>query len=214
MRKFSLTIVLIILNIVVHAEDKTSRISASVFEMAYQGDLARIKKLPNKSDLNAQDSEGMTPLMFASIAGQAETVRFLIDANVDLEKTNKAGDTALAIAVGNDQEATALTLLNAGAHTMILASHEHKPLLFSVVANNQTQLLQAMLKKNRLLVQTVDDERETALFEAVRYGSKDTIRILLKAGINRKHKNKKGQTALSLAKQLKIKSVVKLLSAK
>ena len=71
-------------------------------------------------DINVvSDDRGNTPVMDAAACGDNEMVKVLIKSGADLNAVSKNGQTALILAVGQDNEDTALTLIRAGADMFI-----------------------------------------------------------------------------------------------
>lgn len=73
--------------------------------------------LKNGVEINAQNEEGRTALMYAVSEGSKELTEILIKngANVNLKDIN--GDTALIIAIGNENEEISELLIKSGANT-------------------------------------------------------------------------------------------------
>ena len=55
-------------------------------------------------DVNAQDSVGRTPLMYAVRYDRSEAVRLLLEAGADIDAKNKAGATAFDLALQIDNQ--------------------------------------------------------------------------------------------------------------
>ncbi len=70
--------------------------------------------LVHKANINAQDINGFTTLMYASLFGFKSIARLLLSNGADAQLTNNAGETALSIAEEN-------------AHTQIIALLQPKP---------------------------------------------------------------------------------------
>lgn len=71
----------------------------SLNEAAMKGDSSRVKDLISRgADINAQDKDGRTALMYASQNGQAGIVRMLVEAKADVNARDKDGATALMFA--------------------------------------------------------------------------------------------------------------------
>lgn len=75
-------------------EPRTPQQDLRLLEAARYGETARVAQLINDgTDLDAQDDNGRTALMFASMAGRAPVVRLLLDAGADRTiKDNSGGD--------------------------------------------------------------------------------------------------------------------------
>lgn len=61
--------------------------------------------LDGGADVNAVDSEGSTPLHFATKGESAEVVELLVDAGADVNATNKKGESPLYNAIRNTTSA-------------------------------------------------------------------------------------------------------------
>jgi ankyrin repeat protein len=85
---------------------------------ADQGDLSLIQQLLTaKADVNARDDFNATPLMWAAHRGFVDAVQLLLDnaPAIDINATNKRGDTALKIAQYNHCDAVVELLQAKGA---------------------------------------------------------------------------------------------------
>ena len=71
------------------ADGGTPAMSAAV-----HGETGALKEILEVSDLNAQDEDGWTALMFAACAGHPSSVAALLDAGADASIKNKDGATA------------------------------------------------------------------------------------------------------------------------
>ncbi|WP_374075679.1 ankyrin repeat domain-containing protein [Bdellovibrio bacteriovorus] len=198
-----------------------SSVSAStkaldVIKAAEVGDTAKLKKLlkDNKIDLNAQDEEGMTPLMSAAIGGRSEAVKLLLSKKVDLEKKNKVGDTALAVALTNDQYDIGDQLIKAGANVDITVAGDEGDTLLIRVSGDNSKATQTILKWNKALVNKSNKLGETALMRSVQNGLLEATKLLLANGADAKLKNKAGKTALDIAKESNNEEAIKLLTKK
>ncbi|CAJ1393867.1 unnamed protein product [Effrenium voratum] len=68
-------------------------------------------------DVNVQNKNGWTPLMWTAITGQVELAELLIQAASDIYKRDEKGMTALMWAAKHGHQEIARLLLNAGEHT-------------------------------------------------------------------------------------------------
>lgn len=80
-------------------------------------DLAELRRGIMSGWLNAQDEYGMTALSLTVMSGWLEGVKELLDAQADTElRYYRTGDTALKMAVEEQNEAVVIALLAAGAN--------------------------------------------------------------------------------------------------
>lgn len=180
------------------------------------GDKVKYSKLikDKNTDLNAQDEDGMTPLMSAALAGQVDLIKDLLKRKVQLEKKNKVGDTALAIAVSNEQYKSAKELIKAGAQVDIIVAGEEKDTLLIRAASLNTEITKLILNKDKELLNKTNNSGTTALMQSIRFGQNDIVKLLVSKGANVKIKNNLGQTALDIAKQSNNDLAVQILSKK
>lgn len=184
-----------------------------VLDAAGSGNLVALKKYKSKKgDLNAQDSHGLSALMQAVATGQKKTVDYLLQQKVNLELKNETGDTALAMAIGNEQDQIAVTLINAGAKTDVLGGENKNNLVFMAASVNATKTLEILTKKAPDQINAKNKKGDTALHEAARFGSEKTLEILLGAGAKKDLTNNEGKTALDIAKSINNEVAVKILS--
>ncbi len=184
-----------------------------IFDAAESGNIIALKKYQNtKGNLNAQDSHGLTLLMRAVASGQKNTVTYLLQQKVNLEFKNEIGDTALAMAIGNEQDQIAIALINAGAKINVLGGESKNNLVFMAASVNATKTLELLVKKAPSQINAKNKNGDTALHEAARFGSEKTLEILLKAGVKKDIINNEGKTPLDIAKSIKNEIVIKRLS--
>lgn len=187
----------------------------AALEAAGTGNLSALKQYQSKNgNLDAQNKQGLTPLMQAAATGQKKVVDFLLQHKADLELQNKNGDTALVMALANDQDAIAVQLIKAGAKTTVLGGENKNNLVFMAASTNCDQALKLLVQKNPELVNAQNQKGDSALHEAARFGSEKTLYILLAAGARKDLKNNEGKTPPDLAKALQNEAALKLLNSK
>src|SRR5687768_18595655 len=83
---------------------------------AYHGDAKEVRHILSlPCDIDAQDSHGMTALMYAALGGHSEVAKCLAEHGADLELQSRQRYTALMYAVRGGHVATAQALLGAKA---------------------------------------------------------------------------------------------------
>ena len=103
MRSIGITIVLTVLLIfgAVSCQRSSVEQDRALLEAAHSGDLKQVRDLLDKgADVNAQDKDGMTPLMWAMRSvpfggGSLDMVKMLLDRGADANAKDKSGGTAL-----------------------------------------------------------------------------------------------------------------------
>ncbi|HEY8269521.1 MAG TPA: ankyrin repeat domain-containing protein [Pseudobdellovibrionaceae bacterium] len=195
-----------------HAQGRALSIE-QVLDAAGSGKLVTLKKYHSKKgDLNAQDSHGLTPLMQAVATGQKKVVDYLLQQKVNLELKNANGDTALAMAIGNEQDQIAVALINAGAKVDVLGGEDKNNLVFMAASVNATKTLQLLTKKAPEQINMKNKNGDMPLHEAARFGTEKTLEVLLNAGAKKEIVNNFGKTPLDLAKSINNKAAVRVLS--
>lgn len=192
---------------------KTNTIKA-INIAAETGDKVTLQQLLKEKnlDLNGQDEAGMTPLMSAALGGQVDIVKQLLVRKVNLEVKNIAGDTALAVAITNDQLGASRALINAGANVDLVVAGDEGDTLFIRAANSDSQIAEMIFKKNKSVLNKANKLGETALMQSVRFGNNASVKMLLALGADKKIKNQAGLSALEIAKQSHNEEAIRLLS--
>ena len=158
------------------------------------GDLKQVKTLLEGANLNAQDGDGTTLLMYAVANAGADCVKVLLDKGADPNLNNKAGATALMWAV-NDLKKVQL-LLDKGAHVNAVSKDEKSPLGLALNLPNSLPVAQALLAKGANVNQA-DKRGFTPLMFAGFSGNLELIQLLLAKGADPKAKTKDGFNYLS-----------------
>ena len=159
------------------------------------GDLKQVKTLLSQgTNLNAQDADGTTPLMYAVVNAGADCVKLLLDKGADPNLSNKAGATALMWAV-NDLKKVQL-LLDKGAIVNAVSKDEKSPLRLALNLPNSMAVVKALLAKEANVNQA-DKTGFTPLMFAGFMGNLELVQILLAKGADPKAKTKQGFNYLS-----------------
>lgn len=148
------------------------------------GNAAAIRQLV-KDDPKAvgrQGAGGATPLMFAVLYGDADTVRLLLEAGADPNSRNEAGATALMWAV-DDLEKTRL-LLKAGADVNARSDDGRTPLLSATARPGCADVVNLLLDRGARASATAHSYRgpTTPLRQAAELGDAAVVRLLLAHG--------------------------------
>ncbi len=202
--------------------------SSAIFHSIRNGNYQQIAALIEKTDVELQNGKNKTLLMVASDAGKLDVINLLISKGADARACDQAGNTALILACVRGYEDIARVLaphsdinhqnsfgwsalmLAAIAGTAqlccLLLSYGAEPL--ATDSKHRTPLMKAVRHANKetfdvlLPVSTVDaqdDDGDTALIKAARYGQDEMIKKLLAKGSNPRIRDKKGETAYDKA---------------
>jgi len=156
------------------------------FELVKTGTPEDIQGALNKgANVNAQDNNGLTPLMYAAMNNKnPEVITTLLKVGADLEDRDKNGGTVLIYASSyNQNPEVIIVLLNAGADINAQDKNGGTPLMYAA-RNNQNPEVIATLLKAGANAKTKDSAGKTA-FDYVQGNEKlkgtDALRQLQEA---------------------------------
>jgi len=130
----------------------------------------------------AQDWSINARLLAAARAGdEGGLVRALAD-GAAVNARNRIGETALVIALKNDQPAVAMRMLDAGVDINLAAVNGVTPLM-AASHSGQTEIVRRLLAGGAD-VAAVDRLQKTAMTYAAGQGRTDIVQLLLKAGVD------------------------------
>ncbi|KAI4715696.1 hypothetical protein E4T48_08139 [Aureobasidium sp. EXF-10727] len=126
--------------------EKRQMLQDFLFMAASNGDVARIQRLVRGSpavyiDVNAVDSEGTPPLVYASCFGHKDVVMSLLDAGAEVDKQDRNQWSALMWAMTNRHKDIAKILLDHGASTEIQSSTGRTALDFVAPNSDMSEYL-------------------------------------------------------------------------
>jgi uncharacterized protein len=151
--------------------------------------------------LNAMsERSGWTPLMYASIACEVETVRWLVDQGAALNVRDKRdGRTALYIASSQGLTPVVKILVEAGADPTIATTDGSTPLMVAY----RPEVVRVLLGDPRVkaIINERDEDGKTALRRACFRGRAGHVRALLEGGADPTIADNDGITPVAIAKQ-------------
>ena len=182
--------------------------SAPIHDYARQGNIKAIQKeLKNGVNINIKDpKEGSTPLMYASLKGNTELVKFLIANGANINAKSRKGSTALIIASVQKHKEVIKLLLRYGADINSKFNNGNTALSFASFLGN-TKIVKLLID-NGANINTKSNDGSTPLIFASIKGHKEIVKLLLERGARLNIKNNSGNTALSLAKNYKTKNLI------
>ena len=148
------------------------------------------------ADVNAIDGIGHSPLMRAVDLGATSNIEALIAAQANLNHRNSDGDTALLLAMRNQNEAVALMLLNAGADPSIADNDGNSPGLRAAEMTS-LPLIKALGEKKANL--DLSNAAYSPLTFAIAQENAELLKALLDAGANPNAKTAADQVPLHMA---------------
>lgn len=139
------------------------------------------KLVPSSHECDPVDALGMTPLHWASVAGDAGWVKALISSGANIDMSCEMNRTALHFAVEHGQLGAIKALIEAGACLQIADSMGHSPLL-SAVSRGYADVVRLLCSAGAD-TDFGDLDGKNALFLAVEYGYIDVVRALIEGGL-------------------------------
>ena len=168
---------------------------------ADRNDTDRVKELiamgANVNAVNDIDciQEGYTPLIRASMYGNTEAVRLLLESGADIKLTNMLGISSFMMACSNGYIEIAELLLKHGADINRFGNGWNP---ITAAAMHDCQKIITFLLENGADINRANHRGETALMMVCRnaVGKKKAIKLLLAAGADVNAADKEGRTAL------------------
>ncbi|XP_039617341.1 ankyrin repeat domain-containing protein 26 isoform X2 [Polypterus senegalus] len=164
---------------------------------AVGGDLAKLKQLIKKNDINQLDKENRTPLHLACAQGHAEVVRLLLDNKAKLNLCDNDYRTPLMKAVQCQQERCAVYLLEVNADPNLVDTDGNTALHLAAMIPDLS--LATHLLEHDAHVNASNKEGFTPLILAVAKNHQEMAEFLLKEGANVDSTDSLKRTALMFA---------------
>ncbi|KAF2882274.1 hypothetical protein ILUMI_23894 [Ignelater luminosus] len=173
-----------------------------------------------QNDINLQNTNGMTPLHLAAFHGHEPIIDLLSSTNdfnskkksADIEAKTVTGNSALMMAVLNDQMSASKLLLSKNANMEAKNNMGMNPLLCAL-DNGYNTIAKLLLSRNAD-IEAKNNIGMNSLLYAVDKGNKDIIEILLSKNANVEAKDIGGSTAISYAAYNGYVDILELLLSK
>jgi len=149
-------------------------------------------------------------LIDASISGNSETIKELLDAQVDPNSRDKCQWTPLMQATMYNHPKIVKTLLEQGAQTELQDQAGYTPLLIAAT-HNRDEIMLLLMRYGANINHQEQDGGMTALMIAAKAGHLKTSQILLQFKADTKLIDKQGLTALQWAHRNKHIAITKLI---
>ena len=149
------------------------------FYQAIRNDNAvELKALLESQDVNAKDSRGATPLMYAAAFGNAAQMRLLLESGADVNAQNTFHASALIWAAGDAVKSR--MLIERGADVNVSTQQGQTPLMAAAKRNGNADLVRLLLQKGA----DVKTPGDTTLIPAAQSGDLEIMRLLIESGAN------------------------------
>ncbi len=118
----------------------------ALFALSENGKYEQVKQLLNKkTNPNARDQDGRTPIMLASFNGHTHVVELLLDLGAEVDTRDFSGRTALIYASTGPFPKTVELLLEQGANPNTIDDVEHFTSLMHAAAEGQLEVVKILL---------------------------------------------------------------------
>ncbi len=134
-------------------------------------------------------------LHHAVIEKHHETLAALLKAGAPIKNKSKAGETALDIAIKNDDIESLVLFVEHGS----LDKNNLFKILIKATELDNIQLVRRVIEKNNAVISMKNADKDTALHIAAKKGFKNIVEYLLKQGADRTIKNKANITPIAEA---------------
>ncbi|KAK3526644.1 hypothetical protein QTP70_030857 [Hemibagrus guttatus] len=168
-----------------------------VHKAAFTGDVAKLRQLAKKNDLNQLDKENRTALHIACVHGHTEVVQYLVENKVKLNLCDNQNRSALMKAVQCQQDRC----------VSILLEHEADPNLVDINGNTSLHLAARIpsvpvalkLLEHEANINAQNKEGNTPLMLSVEENHAEMAEFLLKEGADVNLQNQERRTPLLIA---------------
>ncbi|XP_050954886.1 ankyrin repeat domain-containing protein 26 isoform X8 [Labeo rohita] len=168
-----------------------------VHKAAFSGDVAKLRQLAKKNDLNQLDKENRTALHIACACGHTDVVQFLVENKVKLNLCDNQNRSALMKAVQCEQDRSVSLLLEHEADPNLVDINGNTALHLSARIPSLPVALQLLEHSANINAQNKDGN--TPLMLAVMENHADMTELLLKEGADVNVKNQEQRSALMIS---------------
>jgi ankyrin repeat protein len=196
----------------VNAIDKPTNTSALAYAVEHSNRDIVQALLSAGADVNARNSNGISPLMHLGENATADLVKDLLNAGANPNSVDESGMTPLLHVAENAPFQVVKMLLAAGADATAKDNQE-TTVLMNAAGNADVRVLKLLLSASAD-PGGQNEHGETALMMAARSGRAENVKVLLGTGIAVDAKDQNGSTALLQAVTNEEPEVTKLLLEK
>jgi len=174
--------------------------SQEIFDVLRKGDVAAVKALVEKTPalVDARDGDGMTPLHYAAMGGNADLINDFIDKGAKLELKSVGGETPLLLAASLDRRNAVDALLKRGAALEARDDYQRTALILCARERGQAATGRVLIEAGAD-VNAVDKFGDSALDLAAWRGKREFVDLLLQKGARTPIGGERWREGLSLA---------------
>lgn len=199
--------------------------SSALFESIRNHDFERVKAIVRETnvDLDPPTQPNMVnkALAYASIYGNLEIVKFILDQGVEIDGKIAYGGTALLRAMEVNNNDIAEFLIKSGADVNIPNAFGISPMVGSAISNN-IKLMNLIISHggdiNKAHKMTVSTGHGELAFNPIQWAiiekNKESVEHLIEAGASLDIKTKDNESLLELAKKRSSPETIKLIERK
>jgi len=164
-------------------------------------------------DMNSEDGEGYTPLLWAAEEGHDAVVKLLMETGqVNIESKNYFNQTPLSLAAENGYKAVVKLLLETGQVNINSKDNYNRTPLSWAARNRHEAVVKLLLETGQVNFESKDNFDRTPLSLAAENGHEAVVKLLLETGqVNINSKDNFDRTPLLWAAEYGHEAVVKLL---
>ena len=138
-----------------------------------------IKHVRKHSLIHKQDRDGDTVLSIAALNGQTAVIDYLVKNGIEIDRTNKLGDTVFDHAIKLDDKVK-LTLLHHGANINHTGADGRTPLINAVLSDDLAAV--RFLLTQGADIDHIDNSGGSALLYAAYLGNREMVNSLVESG--------------------------------
>lgn len=188
---------------------------ATPFGKALADNSQTLPALTTEKTVRAIDAEGNTPLLVAMRSNTGiDIIRTILEKRAEVNAQNKEGESALHIAVRNNQADSGALLLESGANIYLANARSETPLFLTFYARAGSQRTAReirMFMLNPAAMSARDSLGNTVLHHATMWRIDSVIPAIVERGANTEAINISGETPLFIAVKANAASTVRAL---
>lgn len=172
----------------------------SFFQAAFDGDLETVKKQLKTVDVNSQDADNFTALMYAAFEGHVEVAKLLLKEGADVSLVNNQNRNALMFASTSPSAEMVKLLIDAGSDVNLEDSVENWTPFLMAAAEGLIENME-LLEAAGANIKALDVDGESALDFAMAHQKQEAMVYLIQKGVPSKNFNFEAKTIGDIRKE-------------